>query len=149
MVGANSSSWPIGESHRTVEAVHLIGRIFAIGGEINGMAPGRRRAARHQRIKPLIDGLEAWMRAERTRLSRLAELANAIDYTLERWSAFGRFLGDGRICLSNNAAEGALRGIALDRRNWLFAGSNRGGEPAAAVYILITTAELNGVGPRA
>jgi len=132
---------------RAVEAVRRIDQIFAIEAEINGAAPEKRIAARQQRIKPLVDDLEAWMRAERTRLSRHAELAKAIDYMLERWPAFGRFLDDGRMCL--NAAERTLRGIALGRKTWLFAGSDRGGERAAAVYTLIATATLNGVDPQA
>jgi hypothetical protein len=89
------------------------------------------------------------MRSERARLSRHAEVAKAMDYMLKRWEAFTRFLGDGRICLTNNAAERALRGIALGRKSWLFAGSDRGGERAAAIYSLIATAKLNDVDPRA
>jgi transposase len=89
------------------------------------------------------------MRAERVRLSRHAETAKAIDYMLKRWPAFTRFLDDGRICLSNNAAERALRGIALGRKSWLFAGSDRGGQRAAAIYSLIVTAKLNDIDPQA
>ena len=89
------------------------------------------------------------MRAERARLSRHADTAKAIDYMLKRWQAFTRFLDDGRICLTNNAAERALRGIALGRRAWLFAGSDRGGERAAAMYTLIATAKLNDIDPQA
>jgi transposase len=101
------------------------------------------------RIAPLIAELESWMKAERVRLSRHAETAKAIDYMLKRWLAFTRFLDDGRICLTNNAAERALRGIALGRRSWLFAGSDRGGERAAAMYTLIATAKLNDINPQA
>ena len=89
------------------------------------------------------------MRGERGRLSRHADVAKAMDYMLKRWAAFTRFLDDGRICLTNNAAERALRGIALGRKAWLFAGSDRGGERAAAMYSLIVTAKLNDVDPRA
>ena len=89
------------------------------------------------------------MRTERTRLSRHAPVAKAMDYMLKRWKGFTRFLDDGRICLTNNAAERALRGIALGRRSWLFAGSDRGGERAAAMYTLIVTAKLNDVDPQA
>ena len=89
------------------------------------------------------------MRAERARLSRHAEVAKAMDYMLKRWSAFTRFLEDGRICLTNNAAERALRGIALGRKAWLFAGSDRGGDRAALMYTLIQTARLNDVDPHA
>jgi hypothetical protein len=93
--------------------------------------------------------LESWMRTARAQLSRHADTAKAIDYMLKRWPAFTRFLDDGRICLSNNAAERALRGIAIGRRAWLFAGSDRGGERAAAMFTLIETAKLNGVDPQA
>lgn len=82
-------------------------------------------------------------------MSRHADVAKAIDYMLRRWVSFSRFLDDGRICLTNNAAERALRGIALGRKAWLFAGSDRGGERGAAVYSLIVTAKLNNVDPRA
>ena len=132
-----------------IEGVRRIDAIFAIEREINGATPEQRLAVRKERVKPLVGELEKWMRAERARLSRHAELAKAIDYMLKRWPAFTRFLDDGRICLSNNAAERALRGIALGRRAWLFAGSDRGGERAAAIYTLITTAKLNGLDPQA
>ena len=89
------------------------------------------------------------MRAERGKLSRHADVAKAMDYMLKRWDAFTRFLDDGRICLTNNAAERALRGVALGRKSWLFVGSDRGGERAAAMYSLIATAKLNDVDPRA
>jgi len=104
---------------------------------------------RQSETKPIVADLETWMRAERARLSRHAATAQAIDYMLTRWPAFTRFLADGRICLSNNVAERALRGIALGRRSWLFAGSDRGGERAAAMYTLIATAKLNDVNPQA
>ncbi len=89
------------------------------------------------------------MRAEREKLSRHSNTAKAMDYMLKRWPAFTRFIDDGRICLTNNAAERALRGIAIGRKAWLFAGSDRGGERAAAIYTLIGTAKLNDVDPRA
>ena len=113
------------------------------------LAAEQRLAVRQDRIAPLVAELEDWMRAERARLSRHAEIAKAIDYMLKRWPAFTRFLDDGRICLTNNAAERALRGIALGRRAWLFAGSDRGGERAAAMYTLIGTAKLNDIDPQA
>jgi len=132
-----------------IEAVTRIDAIFDIEREINGLAAEDRRAARQDRVVPLVSGLVDWMRTERGRLSRHAETAKAIDYMLKRWAAFTRFLDDGRICLTNNAAERALRGIALGRKAWLFAGSDRGGERAAAIYTLIGTAKLNGVDPQA
>ena len=96
----------------------------------------------------MVTALEGWMRAERAKLSRHNAVAKAIDYMLTRWQAFTRFLDDGRICLSNNAAERALRGLALGRKSWLFAGSERGAERAALMYTLIQTAKLNGVDPQ-
>jgi transposase len=132
-----------------VEAVQRIDAIFAIERTINGQPAGDRLVVRERETKPLVADLEKWMRAERARLSRHAATAQAIDYMLTRWPAFTRFLDDGRVCLSNNAAERALRGIALGRRAWLFAGSDRGGERAAAMYTLIGTAKLNGVNPPA
>ena len=132
-----------------VAAVHRIDAIFAIEGEINGLPVGQRLAVRTTRIAPLVAELESWMRSERARLSRHADVAKAMDYMLKRWAAFTRFLSDGRICLTNNAAERALRGIAIGRKNWLFAGSDRGGERAAAMYTLIATAKLNNVDPQA
>ena len=89
------------------------------------------------------------MRVERAKLSRHAEVARAMDYMLKRWAAFARFLDDGRVCLTNNAAERELRGIALGRKSWLFAGSDRGGERAAVMYTLIQTAKLNDIDPQA
>src|SRR6185436_2091163 len=116
---------------------------------INGQPAADRQALRQRETKPIVVDLEKWMRAERARLSRHAATAQAIDYMLTRWPAFTHFLDDGRVCLSNNAAERALRGIALGRRSWLFAGSDRGGERAAAIYTLIATAKLNDINPQA
>jgi len=141
---ADTSKAPV-----ALEAVRRIDAIFVIERDINGLSAGDRLAARKDRIAPLVAELEGWMRAERARLSRHADTAKAMDYMLKRWPAFTRFLDDGRICLTNNAAERALRGIALGRRAWLFAGSDRGGERAAAMYTLIGTAKLNDVDPQA
>jgi transposase len=132
-----------------VEAVRRIDELFAIERTINGMPAGDRLSARQRESRPIVADLETWMCDERARLSRHAETARSIDYMLKRWPAFTRFLDDGRICLSNNGAERALRGIALGRRSWLFAGSDRGGERAAAIYTLIPTAKLNDINPQA
>jgi transposase len=132
-----------------VEAVRRIDALFAIERKINGLSVADRLVARQQESRPIVADLEGWMRRERARLSRHAETAKAIDYMLTRWPAFTRFLDDGRICLSNNAAERTLRGVALGRRSWLFAGSDRGGERAAAMYTLIATAKLNDINPQA
>ena len=132
-----------------IEAVRRIDELFAIERTISGLSASDRLAMRQRESRPIIADLERWMRAERARLSRHAETAKAIDYMLTRWTAFTRFLDDGRICMTNNAAERALRGIALGRRSWLFAGSDRGGERAAAMYTLIVTAKLNNINPQA
>ena len=143
-VVADTSKAPV-----ALEAVRRIDAIFAIERGINGLPAGDRLATREKRVTPLVAELERWMRAERARLSRHADTAKAMDYMMKRWPAFTRFLDDGRICLTNNAAERALRGIALGRRAWLFAGSDRGGERAAAMYTLIATAKLNDIDPQA
>jgi transposase len=138
-----------GKAPLAIEAVRLIDAIFAIERQINGLAADDRRIERQNRVVPLVGELAEWMRAERGRLSRHADTAKAMDYMLKRWTAFTRFLDDGRICLTNNAAERALRGIAIGRKAWLFAGSDRGGERAAAIYSLIGTAKLNDIDPQA
>jgi transposase len=135
-------------SPMALEAVRRIDALFAIERDINGQSAEQRRAVRQAASAPLVAELEAWMREQRARLSRTNDLARAMDYMLKRWTAFIRFLDDGRICLSNNAAERALRGIALGRKAWLFAGSDRGGQRAAAMYSLIVTAKLNDVDPQ-
>ena len=111
--------------------------------------PDERRAVRQSLSKPLVDELLLYMREQRAKLSRGHDLAKAIDYILKRWDPFTLFLDDGRVCLSNNAAERALRGIALGRKSWMFCGSDRGGQRAAAMYSLIVTAKMNGVDPQA
>lgn len=131
------------------EAVRRIDAIFAAERAINGLPVDQRLAVRQQEIAPLVAELETWMREQRARMSRHAEVGKAMDYMLTRWDAFSRFLSDGRICLTNNAAERQLRGVALGRKAWMFAGSDRGGERAAAMYSLIATAKLNDVDPRA
>ena len=132
-----------------LEAVRRIDALFDIERAINGHSAARRRAVRQDLSAPLVADLETWMREQRATLSRANDLARAMDYMLKRWTSFTRFLEDGRVCLSNNAAERALRGIALGRKSWLFAGSDRGGQRAAAMYSLIVTAKLNDVDPQA
>src|SRR5438093_9667825 len=130
-------------------AVERIDVWFSSEREINGMTPHQRLAVRNERSRPLIVELETWLRTQRGKLSRKSETAKAIDYSLKRWPALTRFLDDGRLCISNNAAERALRGIAVGRHNWTFAGSDEGARRAAAVYTLIETAKLNGIDPQA
>ena len=121
----------------------------AIEREVNGESAERRLTVRRERSAPLVAELEDWMRTERAGLSRHPAVAKAMDYMLKRWDGFARFLDDGRICLTNNAAERALRRICLGRKSWLFAGSDHGGERAAVMYTLIGTAKLNDVEPQA
>jgi transposase len=130
------------------EAVKRIDAIFDVEREINGRSIAERRAVRRERVAPLVSDLETWMQAQRARLSRHNDVAKAMNYMLTRWDTFTRFLDDGRICLTNNAAERALRAVALGRKSWLFAGSDRGGERAAVMYALIQTARLNDVDPQ-
>jgi transposase len=139
----------LSKSPIAAETVRRIDELFEIERAVNGKTPAERVAIRQKQAKPRIDDLEVWMRQQRGRLSPSNDLAKAINYILSRWGAFTRFLDDGRICLSNNAAERALRGVAVGRKNWTFAGSDAGGYRAAAVYTLIETCKLNDVDPQA
>ncbi len=130
-----------------VEAVERIDVLFAIEREINGMPPQERM--RHERSRPLVIELQTWLCEQRARVSKHSETGKAIDYTLKCWDAFTRFLDDGRLCMSNNAAERELRAVAIGRKNWTFAGSDEGGRRTAAINTLIATAKLNGVDPQA
>jgi transposase len=132
-----------------LEVVCRIDALFDIERSINGKTADKRRRVRQEKSAPLIAALETWMREERAKLSRGNDIAKAMDYMLKRWPSFTRFLDDGRICLTNNAAERALRGIALGRKSWLFAGSDRGGMRAAAMYSLIVSAKMNDIDPQA
>jgi transposase len=132
-----------------LEAVERIDEQFAIEREINGMLPQQRVRVRHERSRPLVLALETWLREQRARVSKNSETGKAIDYSLKRWAALTRFLDDGRLCMSNNAAERELRAVAIGRKNWTFAGSDEGGRRAAAVYTLIATAKLNHIDPQA
>ena len=140
---------PAPVSPLALEAVQRIDALFEIERSINGQTAEQRRAVRQQLSAPLVADLESWMREQRAKLSRDNDVAKAMEYMLKRWPAFTRFLDDGRICLSNNAAERALRGIALGRKSWLFAGSDRGGQRAAVMYSLIVTAKMNDLDPQA
>jgi transposase len=132
-----------------IEVVRRIDALFEIERSINGKSAKERLAARRTLSRPLVDDLHAYMREKAAGLSRGHDLVKAINYMLKRWPAFTLFLEDGRVCLSNNAAERGLRGIALGRKSWLFCGSDRGGRRAAAMYSLIVTAKMNGVDPQA
>ena len=132
-----------------IEVVRRIDSLFEIERSINGKGAEERLAVRQMLSQPLVDELHVYMRAQVARLARGHDLAKAINYILKRWAGFTLFLQDGRVCLSNNAAERGLRGIALGRKSWLFCGSDRGGQRAAAMYSLIVTAKMNGVDPQA
>ena len=132
-----------------LEAVKRFDALFEIERQINGLSVGERLAVRQEKSKPLFDDMHAWLKRERAALSKSSDLIKAMDYMLKRWDGFARFLEDGRVCLTNNAAERALRGIALGRRNWTFAGSQRGADRAAVMLTLITTCRLNDIDPKA
>jgi hypothetical protein len=132
-----------------LEAVKRIDALFDIERGSNGQSAEERLRVRKEQSAPLLTTLELWLREQRARLSNSSSVAKPIDYMLRRWDRFTRFIDDGRICLTNNAAERALRGFALGRKSWLFAGSDRGADRAAIMATLITTAKLNDVDPQA
>ncbi|WP_281822835.1 IS66 family transposase [Sphingobium sp. BS19] len=132
-----------------LEAVQRIDALFDVERAINGKHAGERLAMRRELSAPLVTELHAWLTTQLAKLSRNHDLAKAINYMLRRWDAFTRFLEDGRVCLTNNAAERGLRCVPLGRKAWLFCGSDRGGERAAVIYTLIQTARLNDVDPQA
>ncbi|MDW5317618.1 IS66 family transposase [Rhizobium sp. PL01] len=132
-----------------LEAVQRYDALFEIERQINGLSAEKRMAVRQEKSKPLFDDMHEWLKRERATLSKSSEVIGPIDYMLKRWDGFARFLDDGRICLTNNAAERALRGIALGRRNWTFAGSQRGADRAAVMLTFITTCRLNDIDPKA
>lgn len=131
------------------EALERIGALYGIEAEARGRPPDERQRLREQRSKPLLNALHAWLAETNTKLSQKTDLAAAIRYTLARWKALTRFVGNGRLEVDNNAAERAIRPLALGRKNYLFAGSDAGGDRAAAIYSLIETAKLNGIDPEA
>jgi transposase len=131
------------------EALERIGALYAIEKEIRGRTPEQRREVRNQQARPLLESLKQWLEATLGKLSRKSDTALAVRYALGRWEALLRYVDDGRIEIDNNAAERALRVVALGRKNYLFAGSDVGGERAATIYSLIGTAKLNGIDPEA
>ena len=131
------------------EALSRIGELYAIESELRGMPTHERCAVRRERSRPLIDAMKDWLGQILQRLSQKSEIAKAIRYALGRWEALGRYCEDGRIEIDNNAAERALRCVALGRKNYLFAGSDAGGERAAVIYSLLGSAKLNGCNPEA
>ena len=132
-----------------VTPVRRIDTIFDVERTLNGLPVEQRRLGRQERVASLVAELEHWMRGVRGRISRHADVGRAMDYMLKRWPAFTRFLDDGWICLSNNAAERALHKVARGWKSWLFCGSDRGGARAAVMYTLLGTTRLNKVDPQA
>jgi len=131
------------------QALQRIAALYAIEADIRGQPPEERRRQRQARAGPLLEELRAWLSSMVGRVSAKSEIAGAIGYTLSRWQALMRYRDDGRIEIDNNAAERALRGVSLGRKNYLFMGSDAGGERAAAIYSLVETAKLNGLDPEA
>jgi len=130
-------------------AIERIAALYAIETEIRGRPPEERVQIRRTRARPVLESLHAWLESTLTAVSRKSEIAAAIRYALSRWRALLRYSDDGRLEIDNNAAERALRAVALGRKNYLFAGSDNGGERAAAIYSLIGTAKLNDMNPEA
>lgn len=131
------------------ESLKRIGALYGIEGEIRGRPPDERRENRNARSRPLLDAMHEWLQTTLSRMSKKSPVASAIGYALGRWPALMRFVDDGALEIDNNVAERALRAVALGRKNYLFAGSNSGGERAAAMYTLIGSAKLNGLDPEA
>jgi transposase len=141
--------WSEHKSSIAKEALDRIGALFDIERPIAGSPPDIRRAVRQRTAKPRIDELAVWLDAQLAKIPGKSDLAKAIRYARSRWQALTRYLEDGRLEISNNAAENKIRPAALGRKNWLFCGSDAGGSRAAAFYTLIGTARMNGVEPEA
>jgi hypothetical protein len=137
------------QSPVAAEALARIGALYAIEAEIRARPPDERATIRQARAGPLLESLREWLRQTLARVSKKSELAKAVSYILSRWTALTRYRDDGRIEIDNNAAERSLRAVALGRKNYLFCGSDAGGERAAAIYSLIGTAKLNDIDPEA
>jgi transposase len=127
-----------------MEAVKRIDALFEIERDINGKPPPERQRVRDEHSPPLVAELKTWLQAQRAKLSAHSETAKAIRYTFNRWNGLVRFLDDGRLCMTNNAAERALRYVAVGRHNWTFAGSDEGGRRAAAIYTLVQCQPADG-----
>ena len=155
MAHARRYYWDVYETQKRApgsvaeQALQRIARLYEIEADIRGRPPDERRQERLERAAPLLKALHEWLRETLARVSIKSDLAQAIGYTLAHWKALTRYCDDGRIEIDNNAAERALRGVGLGRKNYLFFGSDAGGERAAAIYSLVETAKLNGLDPEA
>jgi len=140
------------EAHRSPvaeEAIQRIAQLYGIEKLIRGRPPEERQQIRQEKARPLLDSMQVWMKESLTKLSRKSDVSAAIHYALGRWGALMRYCSNGLLEIDNNAAERAVRGVALGRKNYLFAGSDSGGQRAAAIYSLIETAKLNRINPEA
>jgi hypothetical protein len=136
-------------SETTQKALDYISELYGIEAQIRGKPPNERLSARQEKAKPILDLYEAWLKAKLESLSPKSETVKAINYSLNQWAALTLYCEDGRIEIDNNLAENALRCVALGRKNFLFAGSDSGGERAAAMYSLIGSCKINEIDPRA
>ena len=137
------------KSQLAEQALQYIGQLYQIERQVKDLGSEDRRRIRQEQSKPLADALQAWMRAQRTRVPDGSATAKALDYSLKRWAALTRYLDDGQLPIDNNHIEQQIRPIAIGRNNWLFAGSLRAGKRAAAVMTLVQSAKLNGHDPYA
>ncbi|MDR6496838.1 transposase [Paraburkholderia terricola] len=131
------------------EALRRIGELYAIEASIRGKPPDERRRVRQEQARPLLDAFEIWLRSTLATVSQKGDTAKAINYALNQWAALTLYIDDGAVEIDNNAAERALRAVALGRKNFLHFGSDSGGERGAAIYTLVGTAKLNGLDPEA
>ena len=129
------------------EALKRIGALYDIERAIRGQSPERRLAVRQEKAQPLLDNLETWLLEQRSKLPRKSDLAGAIRYMQGQWAALCLYVTDGTVEIDNNAAERAVKPVAIGRKNYLFVGSDAGGEEAAGLYSLIQTAKMNGINP--
>ncbi len=137
------------QSTLAAQALEYIGQLYRVERETKDLPPDKRHAIRHEKARPIADALHQWMLIHRQKVPDGSGTARALDYSLKRWTALTRYLDDGRIEIDNNAAERVLRGVALGRKNYMFLGSDAGGERAATMYSLLGTAKLNGINPEA
>ena len=142
-----STSWPPPARPIASDALQRIGELYAVEADIRGRPADARRSKRQARSRPVIEALEPWLRAKLETISQKGKLAEAIRYALSRWEGLARFLHDGRIELDSNVVEQAISPLALNRKNALFAGSDKGGEHWATLASLVETCKLNGVEP--
>ena len=141
--------WTATKSAIAREALDRIGALYDIERDITGHSADLRKAVRQEKSKAKVEAFHAWAEHQLTRIPGKGDLAKAFRYGLSRWSSFTLFLEDGRVAIDNNAAERALRPIGVGRRNWLFAGSDAGGETLARAMTIIETAKMNGLDPQA